>query len=391
MPASSLSKKLLLPELKILKHEGFKRLFCEKVSTHEVCHRCATLSKSVYDHRIVKIKDAPLRDKVPVLVILKRRFWCKTCNRPFTEPIQGILPGRRTTQRFRVAVLEACKSYRNLSQVRRDFRVSSDFVYKICFEQLELKRRMNNQYPWPRAIGFDEHGIGKDKQTGATRFVTMVVNQTRGSLMEVVGGKSFDQLLDGLRHIPGRDNVRLVTMDMCEAYRSFTRFLFPNAHIIADKFHVLRLLSPAILKERRSITGTNATKKARRLLLVSSKKLDYFDRMAIKEGLKIYPKLKELYEFKEGLHELYRIKNPRTASTSIDSLILASQLSQTNEIRRLGKTLQNWRNEILNYFHYRLTNARVEAFNNSASLVRRCAYGYRSLNNYRLRVLNACS
>lgn len=391
MPNSTIAKLLVLPELKILKHEGLNRIFCEKVSRMEVCHRCANRSESIYDHRWVKIKDSPVRGCAPVLMILKRRFWCKPCKKPFTEPVRGILPGRRTTQRFRVAVFEAARRYKNLSQVRRDFRVSSDFVYRIFYEQLELKRRMNNQYPWPRAIGIDEHGIGKNKQTGRTQFVTMVVNQTRGSLMEVVKGKSINELVDGLRYIPGRENVRFVTMDMCDSYRGFIRLFFPQAHIVADKFHVLRLLSTAIMRERKSITGTKATRRARRLLLVSSKKLDHWDQKAIREGLSAYPKLKELWEFKESLHELYRIKNPRAAQVNLDSLILLSQCSSTPEIRTLGKTLQKWKIEILNYFHTRLTNARLESFNNSASLVRRCAYGYRSLNNYRLQVLNRCS
>ena len=391
MPASTIAKNLVLPELKILSHQGLNTIVCEKVSEMEVCRRCASPSKSVYDHRWVKVKDSPIRVHVPVLMILKRRFWCKPCKKPFTEPVRGILPRRRTTQRFRVAVFEAAKRYKNLSQVRRDFRVSSDFVYRVFYEQLELKRRMNNQYPWPRAFGIDEHAVGKNKQTGRTQFVTMVVNHVRGSLMDVVKGKTVNELVDGLRHIPGRENVRFVTMDMCDPYRAFVRLFFPQAHIVADKFHVLRLLSAAIMKERKSIAGTNATRRARRLLLVSSKKLDFWDQKAIRDGLAAYPKLKELWEFKEALHELYRIKNPRTASRNLDSLILMSQLSPTTEIKTLGKTLLKWKTEILNYFHTRLTNARVESFNNSAALVRRCAYGYRSLHNYRLQVLNRCS
>lgn len=391
MPTTSLTKNLLLPELKILKHQGLSTLFCEKKSTHEVCTRCANLSNCVYDHRWVKVKDAPIRGQVATLLILKRRFWCKPCKRPFTEPVHGILPRRRTTQRFRAALFDSCCKYRSLALAQRDYKVSSDFLYRVFYEQLELRRRKNNQYPWPKVIGLDEHGIGKNKQTGQTQFVTMVVNQSRGKLMEVVKGKSIDELVDGLRHIPGRENVEQITMDMCQPYRSFAHLFFPKAAIVADKFHVLRLLSGSIIKERKAIAGTNATRKARKLLLMSSKKLDYWDRLTIKNYLENYPKLKELYECKELLHELYRIKNYRTAHRCLDSIILLTQCSQVAEVKRLGKTLLNWKTEILNYFNYRITNARVESFNNSASIVRRQAYGYRRLNNYRLQLLNACS
>ena len=81
----------------------------------------------------------------------------------------------------------------------------------------------------------------------------------------------------------------------------------------------------------------------------------------------------------------------RRTAAHLDTMIITSQLSETHEVRVLGRTLLKWKTEILNYFHSRLTNARVESFNNTASLIRRCAYGYRNKNNYRLRLLNACS
>jgi transposase len=65
--------------------------------------------------------------------------------------------------------------------------------------------------------------------------------------------------------------------------------------------------------------------------------------------------------------------------------------SELKEIKTLRKTLMKWKNEILNYFRTRLTNAMVEGFNNKAKLVKRRAYGYRSFSNYRLRLLDACN
>ena len=50
-----------------------------------------------------------------------------------------------------------------------------------------------------------------------------------------------------------------------------------------------------------------------------------------------------------------------------------------------------WRNEILEYFKNRLTNARTEGFNNVAKVVKKRAYGYRSFKTYRLALLQACA
>ena len=105
MPMDSLSNFILLPELKlkqILRVRRHQSLYvCEKDKTVAVCPRCAKPSKTGYDKRVIRVEDAPVRGFGVTLVISKRRMWCKPCARPFTEPINGILPNRRTTQRNR--------------------------------------------------------------------------------------------------------------------------------------------------------------------------------------------------------------------------------------------------------------------------------------------------
>ena len=56
--------------------------------------------------------------------------------------------------------------------------------------------------------------------------------------------------------------------------------------------------------------------------------------------------------------------------------------SHLKEIQTLRRTLLKWREEILNYFTTRLTNARTEGFNNKAKVVKRRAYGYKSFETH---------
>ena len=79
MPEDILIRKLLLPELRYVctwtrPHTVTIHIETEKVSEFEVCPRCATPSKSVYDHRVVVVTDAPLRDRRVRLHVRKRRF-----------------------------------------------------------------------------------------------------------------------------------------------------------------------------------------------------------------------------------------------------------------------------------------------------------------------------
>ena len=65
----------------------------------------------------------------------------------------------------------------------------------------------------------------------------------------------------------------------------------------------------------------------------------------------------------------------------------ATEAEEIPEFKELLHILSNWREEILNYFDYRITNGFVEGKNNRIKTTKRMAYGYRNLDNFRLRIL----
>lgn len=390
MPTSKLSNFLIHRELILENHANPKPwlniLECRKRNIGAVCPKCATLSNTGYDSRKVRLKDEPVRGAAMILVVTKKRFFCKKCKKPFTEPLPGVLPKRRTTQRYRQAILWAAENFTDLKKVRKAYRCSHSFLYRVVYEQLELKRRMNCNYPWPKRIGIDEHGFRKSE-----RFVTMIVDHDNKRLREVVAGKTGACLEYALSSIPGRENVELVSLDMSDSYKKFVCDFFPNAKMVADKFHVLRLLNGHINRRRKEITGDVRKNPVRKLLLRNRKSLNYFERLAMDRWLDENPDLKEIYLWKENLHSLYRCIGIRWAKRKLQKMLDMMAKSKLPEVLRLRKTLLKWRNEILNYFIYGLTNARVEGFNNVAKTVKKRSYGFRNFKNYRLRLLSACN
>ncbi|MEM6732374.1 MAG: ISL3 family transposase [Myxococcota bacterium] len=382
-----------MPELDVFKthtpRRGRIELFARKRSAFEVCPKCATASHSVYDRRTVRVKDEPVRRRVTWLVITKRRFWCKSCKKPFTEPVKGIKTGCRTTERYRRAVVWACETFGSLKTVREHYRCSGGYLYKSLYPLLEQKR-CQRATQWPRVVGIYEHYFRRHRR-GFREFVTMLVDFKGRKLIDVVEGRQRVQLEEALREIEGRDNVRWVAMDLSNTYRRFATEFFPNAKIVADKFHVLRLLHPAINRHRKAITGDKRSLPVRRMLLKSSKRLEYSERLALSNWLKAHSKLRELYLAKEALHTLCRIRGQRRAADAFTRITDQLAKSTLPELKTLRRTLMSWRTEILNYFQERITNGRTEGFNNKAKLVKKRAYGYRSFTNYRLALLAACS
>ena len=65
--------------------------------------------------------------------------------------------------------------------------------------------------------------------------------------------------------------------------------------------------------------------------------------------------------------------------------------AQILELLSLRRMLLRWRKEILAYFIRRLTNGRTQGFNAKAKFVKRRVFEFRSFENYRLRLLKACT
>lgn len=392
MLTQELNSFLLGNHLKILAMRSFKGGFLwevEKLRSENPCLKCGSV-RTVRAGRITTtVREEPLRAVVLWLRIRKHRIYCKDCKRTFAEPVPGIWPRRRSTQRFRKAVAQACGRMTDLATVSRFHSVSHGFAYKVYYEQLEIKlRERKSKSMWPQVLGIDEHFFRR--KNGVTEFVTMFTNIGEKKMFEMAHGKDGRTLTEQTLEIPGRENVQIVVIDMSSSYKAFARKMFPNAKLVADKFHVLRLLTPAIMKAGKDIHGHRQELKTRRKLLRSRVKLDYFVRSEIDHYLKNHNKLDELYRLKERIFEFYRIKGYGRASVAFNKLLETMSKSSLAEVQKLLRTFRRWRHEIVRYFADGYTNAFTERMNGTGKLVQRRAFGYKSFKNYRLRVLSAC-
>lgn len=370
-------------------HRGGMLWNVELKRSEIVCHHCGS-SRTVRAGRCTSlVREESIREAAFWLKIHKHKIYCKSCKKTFTERAPGVLPRRRSTQRFRKSVAQACGKMSDLSTVSRFYFVSHGFAYQVYYEQVERKLKEHIQRKkWPEVVGLDEHFFRR--KNGFTEFATMVTDLKGKKVLEVVHGKDHVSLWRGLLDIPGREDVKTVVIDMSSSYRSFAKSFFPNAKLVADKFHVMRLFTPHLMRRGKEIHGHRGELKTRRKLLWSRKELDYFLKVEIDQYLKNHFELNCVYQFKERLYEIYRTKGYARAREGLERMILQMKESSLLELKKLSETFKRWKEEILNYFVYKYTNGFTERMNGTGKLVQRRAFGYKSFRNYRLRVLSAC-
>ena len=384
-----------LPNLKHLKthyqqSKRFMELHFEHLD-HQNCPHCSSNLVKTHQWRIRKVKDSPIRGRIPILFIKHRRMKCLNCNKTYTEKIQGLNKHARITQRLQREILYACENFKDHKRVRKHTTCGSKTIYDRCYKELRKKQAERQNNPWPKVVGIDEHAFTKNKQLGHREFVTLIVDHDNKRPKELVPGRVGSILHQSLAYIPGRERVEYVTMDLSATYRSFAKSFFPNAKIVADHFHVVRLLHPAINRRRKAITGDERKNPIRKLLLKKATSLELFKRKAIERWLKDHPELEAIYVAKEWLHKLYRCRGYKKARKCFINLTDWLALQNVKELKTLRKTLRKWRDEILMFFKKRITNARTEGFNNVAKSIIKNAYGFKNVENYRLKILNVRS
>ena len=371
MPNKKLTQFLLLPELELLDffHKADARvitLHCKVTTSSAFCPHCGVETIKVHDTRTVRILDSPHSGRMRILKIKKRRFRCTEpiCKKVFTQNVPGISKRARVTERMNREILYCADKYANLKEVQKHTKLGSKTIYQKHYRQLEIEWRKRKNDPWPKTVGIDEHSWLRNKKGGYREFATVVVDYNNKRVKELIPSRIVGQLNMALDYIPGRGRVKNVVLDLSKPYKSFAKGFFPNAQLIADKFHVVRLLNPAINKYRKDITGDKRKNPIRKLLLKSSVRLDYDTRKMIEKWLKEHPDLESIYYAKEALLKLYRCKGRKKAKRSLCLLLDALAISKIKELQRLRRTLMEWSNEILNYFENRITNARTEGYNN---------------------------
>lgn len=368
---------------------GFKYFFEYRPSSKPSCPVCEALVVYRYGKATVVVRDQPISTTPIWLEIIKHRYRCKSCQKVFSETIPGIGKYKRFSFRFQSFLAQMCEEFSSFKSVQKFYNCSSGLLYKLYYAQQEKKMKEKLNYPWPEVIGIDEHFFSRRK--GYTEFATVITDIRGKRVYEIVEGKNKMALSEALSSIPGRERVKIVAMDMSSTFRSFVKEFFPNAQIVADKFHVLRLLNPALIKLRKALSVKLSDTKYKKLMLKNRNDLEYFQRSDLDCFLKQYPELDKVYRFKERLYELYRCRGVAKALKNIHRLINDAKTTGIEALTRLAKTLHRWRLEIVFHFDNGLTNAITEAFNKTAKLVQRRACGFKSFKNYRLRVLSACS
>ncbi len=376
----------------------YLHLFCEHEYDVSICPRCLKATTQVYDQQDRCVRHLDIWGMKTLVHFPQRRFDCDGCGKPFTENLEWIDPKRRQTAAFEMHIYERVKNKTPRKQVALQEGLHEATVMEIFKRQAKKPVRQADACR-VRVLGVDEISLRKRHK----QYVLVLSDLERRRVIAVLPNrlkKTFEQWLEGLTE-EERRAIKVVSMDMWEAYRQAVRDKLRQAEIVADRFHVMKQLNHQIDLMRRSIQRKakkegneilcQALKGSRWVLLKNRRDLTPEQEIQLCAILAISDELRTIYLLKEEFRTICdKITDRSQAQRFLWAWTSKALITRSRFLIRFVKTLRNWWHEFLNYFNDRVTQGFVEGINRAIRGIINRAFGFRNFDNFRLHVLVEC-
>jgi transposase len=376
-------------------------------TSRAACHHCGSVAVRGHGRNERRIRDRACAYPT-VLRWSQRRFRCIDCGRTSRERHPELAGRKAVTNRFRRRLFERA-TREPFSHVARGERVSTYRVLE-AFDSLASQELATVPLVPPRALSLDESAFRR-----RFRYSTVVSDPERGVVIDLFEGRSRTGVAAWLGRLSPqvREGIETVVMDLFWPYRRAVEAALPRARIVADKFHVLRAISQAAQRVRRRFSrrsyqqrlgrdgGSSRQhhpasdpelfrarwvfmKRASRLTETEASWLDdLFERTE--------PEVRAAWLLKESFAAIYEARDRAEAERRLDTWIHNLPAAGLTEFTNVWRTLSWWREQILAYFDDPLTNGFAEGITNKIKVMKRSAYGFRSPQRYRRKVLLSTS
>lgn len=345
------------------------------------CPCCGTVTDRVHDYRMQVIKDVPLaRDTF--LHLRKRRYRCD-CGKRFFE-INTFLPRYyRVTTRLVAEIMFAFKKTVSAKDIGCRYNVSSATAMRY-FNQFNQRLTM-----LPEVISLDEF----KGNSGGQKYNSIIVDPEKRIVLDILPNRFENNLIKYFSQFSNKNDVKYFVCDMNPHFRQVAKICFPQATIVADKYHVIRQVYWAMEKVRKNEQNKLSTrfrkyfKKSRNLLMKQTEKLseEEMDRLSLM--FEIAPRLADAYRIKNDFITVIRSNSSIEGKQRLVEWLFSVEVMDLPEFHDCTKAYHNWFQEIINSMDVPWTNGYIEGCNNKTKVLKRVSYGMRNFSHFRKRIL----
>ena len=386
MPEQNYISKILDLEDAIIKkvenNEDELHFYLELPAREHVCPNCGQSTSYIHDYRDQIIKDIPLGRKT-YIHLRKRRYVCRHCTKRFYEKNSFLARYHRTTTRLVAAVITAFRKLQPAKEVAAQFNLSSttalryfDFVEYRCIKL-------------PQVLSIDEF----KGNAGGEKYQCILTDAAERKVLDILPNRFEADLIRYFKSFSNRSDVKFFVTDMNPHFKSVARICFPDAAIVADRYHVIRQVVWAMENVRKneqkhlSEKFRKYFKRSKSLLNKPLNKLTDEEKSKLSLMFEIAPRLASAYRLKNYFLLVMRA-DPNDAPQLLAKWLLLAENYKIKEFNACINAYHNWSAEILNSIRFPWSNGFTEGCNNKTKVLKRVCFGVRNFSRFRNRILH---
>lgn len=368
----------------VKRENGVLHIYVKMRQRSHTCPQCGISTSRVHDYREQAIKDVSSLGDYTIIHLNKRRHICPSCGKRFYEYIDFLPRYRRMTNRLNAYIVHNCRDLYAMKTIARNCNISPTTVARI-FDHIHYAKPA-----LPKVLSIDEF----KGNAGGNKFQCILTDPDKKKVLDILPRRNLDDLCGYFTSFKDRKSVEYIVMDMSSLFRSAAKMCFPKAKIIADKYHVKRIVDWAFedvrKKEQRKFADERRIyfKRSRKLLLKPMRLLTNEEEAEVEVMLKTSERLRQAYLIKMKFDEFLQSKNSDSARKKLSAWMVFVQVYDLPEFIPCTKTFVNWATEILAMFDYPYTNGYTEGVNNKIKVLKRNAFGVENFDRFRNRILH---
>ena len=400
-------------EVKIInvnqKEPGLIEVVIENRKQKVRCPVCNKFTSSVHD-KLKPIKSIYLDScgSSVDLIIYKKRYHCYNCNKIFTEKLNINTSNGSISNKVKIQIRRDLLNYNlSLKYIAEKNRVS---ITTIENEMLDIVSSIpEHVVNLPKVISFDE--FKADTTEGKYAFI--LNDPIHKKVLDILPSRKKERLIQYFTYCNNRHSVEFVISDMYEPYLLVTQTMFPKAKYVVDRFHYTTYIMDALDDIRIRLQKLYGEKSKEYKLLKNKKNVSLLRRYSseinwwvftkrykngrmvdilpvdiLEDILKISSDLMEGYYLKEEFLDIIHHYNQMNIEEQINKWISKCIEKDIPEFIEVTKTISRWKEYILNSFiDERYSNGYTEGINNKIKVIKRIAFGYKSFELFRGRIL----
>lgn len=392
----TLTELLGLPGIDVEDYTELESEIILQVEVHSiksVCPRCLQESSNLHQNHWHFVRDLNLFNRTVILKVNRRQFKCNSCKKPFSEELDFMGSRRRYTDRFAEMVVKQVV-HSDTHNVGLQYNLTDDEVWSMV--QYISKKKVNIDLSHLKRLGIDEIALRK----GHGHYIVVLVDIDCRVLIGLVCSRKHEDIKKvfdswGLETLK---QIEEVSIDMSGSYRGLIEEVLPDASIVADRFHVMKIVgdefNSAIIQAKRTNEAMpeseekeivkQALKGSKYALLKPECNLTEKQKIKLSEVIEACPELAAMHHQKEVFRNIFEMEN--TWRTGLYEIVKWMNIARVYFEKSVG-TIHRWLVEIIGYFDHRTTSGAVEGINNRLKLIKRSGYGFRNFDNFSLRAL----